>query len=215
MDLGRIYNLVRKTVNVWDLHCPSLILLDESSCNKYCSRRQSLEILLLSFTIITGKIFRTFFPQIKAQKVNYVDHFYPAILNEVETMVPEISSSLITRYLRFTAWSERELSVHPRCLHSFSNERWTWTSSDRTPVNVYLAPFLSSWEFALRPDRKPLASPLNVPSPLFTAASAVEQHDGYHTDWSENPKPQENTRHRWQRAQTGGQYLWRNVYCEL
>lgn len=111
-----------------------------------------------------------------------MDHFYPAILNEVETVVPEISSSLITRYLRFTAWSERELSVHPRCLHSFSSERWSWTSSDRTPVNVYLAPFLSSCEFALRPDRKPLASPLNVPSPLFTAASAVEQHDGYNTD---------------------------------
>lgn len=62
--------------------------------------------------------------------------------------------------LKFTAQSERDfLSVHRRCLHSFSSERWTWTSSDRTEVNVYLSPFLSSWEFALRPGWKPPTSP--------------------------------------------------------
>lgn len=75
-------------------------------------------------------------------------------------MAPGVWSSLITRYLRFTARSERELSVHPRCLHSFPSERWTWTSSDRTQVNVYLSPFLSSWEFALLPRQKaPRLSP--------------------------------------------------------
>lgn len=107
--------------------------------------------------------------------------FYPATLNEGRNYDAWVWSSLITRYLKFTAQSERELSVHPCCLHSFSSERWTWTSSDRTQVNVYLSPFLSSWEFVLRPDRKPLASPLR---PVTTLSER-------------EAKPQENTRHSW------------------
>lgn len=80
--------------------------------------------------------------------------------------------------LKFTTRSERELSVHLCCLHSFSSERWTWTSSDRTRVNVYLSPCLSSWKFVLRPDIKPLASPLSVPRFLSLKLWAVEQRTG-------------------------------------
>lgn len=69
--------------------------------------------------------------------------------------------------------------MHPCCLHSFSSERWTWTSRDTTQVNVYLSPLLSSWEFALHPERKPLASPLSV---SLVSASAVEQRASYNTD---------------------------------
>ncbi len=110
-----------------------------------------------------------------------MSHFCPASLNEGRNCDAWDMVLVIRRYLKFTAWSERELSVHPCCLHSFSSERWTWTSSDRTQVNVYLSPFLSSWEFALRLDRKLLASPLSVSSLLFTAASAVEQLASYNT----------------------------------
>lgn len=131
---------------------------------------------------------------------------------------------VIRRYLKFTAPSERELSVHPCCLHSFYSERWTWTSGDRTQVSVYLSPFLSSWEFALHPDRKPLASPLSVSSLLFTAPSAVEQQAGYYANKvravrPETTKPQDANDVTFNSTaggeQTKGQYLWKNAYHEL
>lgn len=82
---------------------------------------------------------------------------------------------IIRPYLKFTIWSERELSMHPCCLHSFSSKRWTWTSSDRTQVNVYLSPFLSSWKFALHPGLKLLDSTLSLSSLLFVACPTIEQ----------------------------------------
>lgn len=82
---------------------------------------------------------------------------------------------IIRPYLKFTIWSERELSMHPCCLHSFSSKRWTWTSSDMTQVNVYLSPFLSGWKFALHPGLKLLDSTLSLSSLLFVACPTIEQ----------------------------------------
>lgn len=110
-----------------------------------------------------------------------MDHLCTTTLNEGRNWDAWSLVLVIRPNLKYTAWGERELSVHPCCLHSFSSERWTWTSSDRTQVNIYPSPFLSSWEFGLRPGKKPIAS-LSVSSLLFTAASAVEQQANYNTD---------------------------------
>lgn len=157
-------------------------------------------------------------------ELDCMSYFCPTTLNEGRNCDAWGLVLVIRRYLKFTAWSERELSVHPCCLHSFSSERWTRTSSDRTQVNVYLSPFLSSWEFALRPDRKPLASPLSVSSLLFTAASAVEQPAGYNTDKvkavrAETAETQDAGVVTFSSTAGGkrpeGQYLLKNVYYEL
>lgn len=99
-------------------------------------------------------------------KLDHLDNFCPVM--KAETAM--LGVLVIRRYLKFTARRERELSLHPCCLHSFCGERWTWTSSDTTRVNVYLSPFLSSWEFALPPELKSPRLFL-----LFAAVLSVEQ----------------------------------------
>lgn len=76
-------------------------------------------------------------------------------------MTPEVRSSLSDDTWGLLRGVKESYQCIPAVCIVSPSERWTGTSSDRTQVNVYLSPFLSSWEFALRPDRKPprLASP--------------------------------------------------------
>lgn len=105
--------------------------------------------------------------------------------------------------------------MHPRCLHSFSSERRTWTSGDRTQVNVYLPPFLSGCEFALSLDRKPLASPLSFSAVFLSVTSAVAQQFGHKPDKvSRNcQKNKKTTRCKVDCHREESRLM--NVFCEL
>lgn len=106
---------------------------------------------------------------------------------EVEIMTHEVLSFLITQYLGITAQSERELSEHLFCLPSFSSERWTW-------INVYLSPFLSSWEFALHPKQKaPHLSPQCFIAFLCSSFSCWATGRHWQSD-CRNHKKERNTR---------------------
>lgn len=188
----------------------SLIPPDASSWNKSAKKLKRLETSSLSRLFAFSSLDFTSWESFSHRSLWSGDtdgSFYPATLNEGRNSDAWVCSSLITPYLKFTAWSERELSVHPCCLHSFSSERWTWTSSDRTQVNVYLSPFLSSWEFVLHPDRKPLASPLTI-------SSGQLQHCQNESRNHKKTRAQLAFA-RQQEERTDGQYLWKNEACEL
>ena len=95
-------------------------------------------------------------------KNRFLRSFLTNILtSEVETVTPEVRSSLSDDTWGLLRGVKESYQCIPAVCIVSPSERWTWTSSDRTQVNVYLSPFLSSREFALRPGRKPprLASP--------------------------------------------------------
>lgn len=120
-------------------------------------------------------------------KNRFLRSFLTNILtSEVETVTPEVRSSLSDDTWGLLRGVKESYQCIPAVCIVSPSERWTWTSSDRTQVNVYLSPFLSSREFALRPGRKPprLASPLprSASSLLFAVTSAVEQQAGYSAD---------------------------------
>ena len=107
-------------------------------------------------------------------KNRFLRSFLTNILtSEVETVTPEVRSSLSDDTWGLLRGVKESYQCIPAVCIVSPSERWTWTSSDRTQVNVYLSPFLSSREFALRPGRKPprLASPrLASPSQCFLAS---------------------------------------------
>lgn len=126
---------------------------------------------------------------------------------------------VIRRYLKFTAQSERELSVHPGCLHSFSSERWTWTSSDRTLGQCLPLTFLIEPGVCPPPRQKdplpPPASPLSVSLRCWATHRVTTP-----TKWELRPrKPQDaddaTLKSTADGEQTKGRCLWKNVYYEL